>query len=245
MEALSQYKSQVSVDFTHQSTRIGDVFARNRYVHTGVGKKIRPPSKSGRFYENALSKDSLMKRTDVIVPNLSRQVGRTANMIHHDYAFDGVDIVQDRKWVAKRSPQPITIAKSLGRDNFMYKVSEGFNLDPKDKTYFDKYNILDVLEATRSLTSLNNFNSGNSTREVARNQSKTTLQIIKRTTEQLKKERRVQQMSDDSEAEHETNEHAKLRYKKSTMAKGLPAFDSNELRSMSLEEKILQGVFKA
>ena len=36
-------------------------------------------------------------------------------------------------------------------DNLMYKVSEGYNLDnDEDKTYFKKYNINDIINASRN-----------------------------------------------------------------------------------------------
>ena len=35
----------------------------------------------------------------------------------------------------------------------MYRVSDGYNLDSNDKTYFDKYNIFDLISNSRSLTS--------------------------------------------------------------------------------------------
>ena len=44
------------------------------------------------------------------------------------------------------------LEKIKGReDNLMYKVSEGYNLESNDKTYFDKYNVMDLLSASRSL----------------------------------------------------------------------------------------------
>ena len=35
----------------------------------------------------------------------------------------------------------------------MYRVSEGFNLDSNDKTYFDKYGVMDLIQASRSMSS--------------------------------------------------------------------------------------------
>ena len=33
----------------------------------------------------------------------------------------------------------------------MYKVSDGFNLETNDKTYFDKFNVMDLLSVSRSM----------------------------------------------------------------------------------------------
>lgn len=42
--------------------------------------------------------------------------------------------------------------KSQGReDNLMYKVSEGYNLNKNDKTYFDKFNVMDLFSAGRGM----------------------------------------------------------------------------------------------
>ena len=107
----------------------------------------------------------------------------------HEYSFDQVDIdtnLNGRRLVLKRTPEPVHLNKSRGReDNMMYRVSDGYNLEPNDKTYFDKHNILAMLEASKSYSNSGYgstvlYNSG-------RQASKTVFDIIKKATEQVRK----------------------------------------------------------
>ena len=48
--------------------------------------------------------------------------------------------------VKRRSVQQIPYAKTRGReDNLMYKISEGYNLESNDKTFWDVNNIYDIV----------------------------------------------------------------------------------------------------
>ena len=49
------------------------------------------------------------------------------------------------KILNKPSPVPLLHRGSGREDNLIYKVSEGYNLNENDKTYFDKFNIMDML----------------------------------------------------------------------------------------------------
>ena len=57
-----------------------------------------------------------------------------------------------RKWILKRTPQQVPLAKIKGReDNLMYKLNEGYNLDKtEDRTYFEKHKIMDIIKASRN-----------------------------------------------------------------------------------------------
>ena len=74
-------------------------------------------------------------------------------MIKHDYPFDQVDTDPNsgkRRWVQKRMQNQIPLAKIRGReDNAMYKVSEGYNLNDGDGTYFDSNNIMSMIRNSR------------------------------------------------------------------------------------------------
>lgn len=94
MEALSHHRSQHKVDFQMQSKRTNDVFAMNRYIHKGKGRRDNSPLVNAQFYENAKSKDRLMKRTDKSFPSFSQQLTRETNMVQHDYSYDQVEIDQ-------------------------------------------------------------------------------------------------------------------------------------------------------
>lgn len=59
--------------------------------------------------------------------------------------------------------EQLPMNKSLGReDNIMYKVSEGYNLNPNDKTYFDKFNIMEMLNLSHSMSTAKSMLHGNS-----------------------------------------------------------------------------------
>ena len=48
--------------------------------------------------------------------------------------------------------QQVPLSKIKGReDNMMYRVSDGYNLEKNDKTFFDKYNVGALLEVSRSM----------------------------------------------------------------------------------------------
>ena len=191
MDALSKHRSQHKVDFKSQSKRTQDVFALNRYVHKDLGREDRSELTKGKFYESALSKDKFMKRSDNIVPVFKNQIARRENVVSHDYSFDQVEIdphAFGRRQVTKRIPQQIPFSKFTGReDNSMFRVSDGYNLDPNDKTYFDKFNVMDILSQSqqRSLSTANGFNDSQMTIK-SQAKSATAIRYIKKVTEQIR-----------------------------------------------------------
>lgn len=98
-----------------------------------------------------------MKRTDNIIPGFGRLVSRPSQVIKHDYPFSEVNTdpsTEKHRILAKRSPQPPALSQIRGReDNLMYRVSDGYNLEKNDKTYFDKHNVMELINASRSLNS--------------------------------------------------------------------------------------------
>ena len=84
----------------------------------------------------------------MIVPRFDSQISRPSQIISHDYNFDQVELDSShaKRNNGRRSPQPVPLAMSRGReDNLMYRVSEGYNLESNDKTFFDKYNVMEML----------------------------------------------------------------------------------------------------
>lgn len=54
-----------------------------------------------------------------------------------------------------KSQQQLCFGTRKGReDNLVYYINEGYNLEDKDKTYFDKYNIRELLESMVAKNSL-------------------------------------------------------------------------------------------
>ena len=52
--------------------------------------------------------------------------------------------------------QQIPYAKTRGReDNLMYKISEGYNLESNDKTFWDVNNIYDIIMSRKKASSPN------------------------------------------------------------------------------------------
>ena len=48
--------------------------------------------------------------------------------------------------------EQIPLAKIKGReDNIMYRINDGYNLEDNDKTFFDKFNIMELLSVSRSM----------------------------------------------------------------------------------------------
>lgn len=69
----------------------------------------------------------------------------------------------------------------------MFRVSDGYNLDPNDKTYFDKFNVMDILSQSqqRSLSTANGFNDSQMTIK-SQAKSATAIRYIKKVTEQIR-----------------------------------------------------------
>ena len=52
--------------------------------------------------------------------------------------------------------EQVPFASIKGReDNSMYRVSDGYNLEENDKTYFDKFNVMELLSVSRSMNVTN------------------------------------------------------------------------------------------
>ena len=48
--------------------------------------------------------------------------------------------------------EQIPLAKIKGReDNIMYRINDGYNLEDNDKTFFDKFNVMELLSVSRSM----------------------------------------------------------------------------------------------
>ena len=52
----------------------------------------------------------------------------------------------------RRSVQQVPMNKVTGRDNKMYRITDSFNLED-DKTYFDKYNIMEMITSESTIAS--------------------------------------------------------------------------------------------
>lgn len=119
------------VDFKRYSQRNVNVFEENKFVKPGAGR-VSTLMPNAKFYDNALTKDKVLKSHNKFLTKFDQQVARPSQVIQHDYPFDTVDTDPNsnkRKWTQKRTSQPISLDKIKGReDNFMYKVSEGYNL---------------------------------------------------------------------------------------------------------------------
>ena len=84
----------------------------------------------------------------------------------------------------------------------MYRVSDGYNLDRKDKTYFDKYGVMELINASREMSSQLALNGAPSQSKFStqsyekldryKNNSNSAYDIIKKTTEQHYAEREGQ-----------------------------------------------------
>jgi len=72
----------------------------------------------------------------------------------HEYAKDGDQLDHNKVYESidkqkfTRSERHINFGKQLGRDdNLVYRISEGYNLEENDRTYFDKYKIREMMES--------------------------------------------------------------------------------------------------
>jgi tetrahydromethanopterin S-methyltransferase subunit G len=72
----------------------------------------------------------------------------------HEYAKDGDQLDQNKVYESidkqkfTRSERHINFGNQLGRDdNLLYRISEGYNLEDNDRTYFDKYKIREMMES--------------------------------------------------------------------------------------------------
>lgn len=125
------------------------MFSENQFVQKGAARKYKPTPAYNQ-YNSEKSKDYILKRTDMIVPQLSRQLPRESQVINHDYPYSEVNTdpsESKRKLVSKRMREQIPLAKIKGReDNLMYRINDGYNLEDGDgKTFFDKFNVLELL----------------------------------------------------------------------------------------------------
>ena len=79
--------------------------------------------------------------------------------------------------------QQIPLSKIKGReDNLMYKISDGFNLEDNDKTFFDKFNVMELLSASKSMNlsnllmkntdGINKYKNSNSAMNIINQQTK-------------------------------------------------------------------------
>lgn len=157
MEKLSHHRSQRFVSFDRFAKRY-NIFEENKYLERGAGRKERPASKCGNFYDTPGSKVYAMNRLDVIVPDFKKTPYRPSQVIAHDYPFADVDTdpcTEKRKATMRRSKEPISYMKTRGReDNMVYKLNEGYNLERKDKTFFDQHNVMEMLIHSRKLRGL-------------------------------------------------------------------------------------------
>lgn len=151
----------------------------------------------------------------------------------------------------------------------MYRVSEGFNLDSNDKTYFDKYGVMDLIQASRSMSSQKSLGVTQSDNLSRYKNSTSALNIIKKTTEEHFAGRsnrdgdnetdRISSVNSNNEpnidshlAKIQVNDavrrESKNRYKsileRSVFSAEL-GYQSNDVSHMSLEERILRGVYQA
>lgn len=69
-------------------------------------------------------------------------------------------------------------------DNAMYRINDGYNLDSNDKTYFDKYNIFEMISGSRSRTTMNTYGSSPRYTAASKN-SKFTKHVVKKMTDQI------------------------------------------------------------
>ena len=168
-------------------------------------------------------------------------------MISHNYSFDAVelDTSMAKRKLGRRSPQPIPLALSRGReDNLMYRVSEGYNLEEKDKTFFDKYNVLDML-SSKSRSGLNSTSVsryGNLTGDQAAVRNILRQHRPPKDTESTE---RVSSHSDDDDDDRD-DYRARKNYLSvlERKAPGISAFLNFDQKPMTLEERILQGTYK-
>ena len=136
----------------------------------------------------------------------------------------------------------------------MYKVSEGYNLDnDEDKTYFKKYNINDIINASRNQMNYSSLIVGQKKRDFSNNSdrhqlSNSALKIIQQTAFEHYASQREDRGSPSFDGELE-----KMRTEK----KPVKRFYSNIYKSgkkntaaalgnnLTLEQRILSGEYRA
>ena len=91
-----------------------------------------------------------MKRIDnvpIFDKSQERSLERNSTLHTSDY-LDSRKVAStlERTKYAKSTPM-VEFCKQRGReDNLVYKISEGFNLEEDDKTFFDVYNVKNYLQ---------------------------------------------------------------------------------------------------
>ena len=194
-------------------------------------------------------------------------------IVSHDYPFSEVDTdpsATKRKLISKRIRQQIPLDKVPGReDNLVYKVSEGYNLEPNDKTYFDKFKIMDLLSFSKSVNApISDSKYSSFKRDLGSHsqldsyggidsrykQNNTAMSIIKKAA--------LQHRTEQAAAGDDTTErissgtadmHGNQKRFSSALDRSLGLFDgngvgslhANEYSHLSLEQKILHGIYKA
>ena len=144
----------------------------------------------------------------------------------------------------RRSVQQVPMNKVTGRDNKMYRITDSFNLED-DKTYFDKYNIMEMITSESTIAS----------QKASRLRAQRS---VKKILQKASQELRIPKISDQLDpSETESGDEIEylvkppsFRNKAAVLDKSVPGlskalYGELDQGSGSLEERILQGSFKA
>ena len=134
--------------------------------------------------------------------------------------------------------------KVTGRDNKMYRITDSFNLED-DKTYFDKYNIMEMISTESTIAS----------QKASRLRAQRS---VKKIMQKASQELRIPKISDQLDpSETDTDDEIEylvkppsFRNKAAVLDKSVPGLSKALYGELdqgygSLEERILQGSFKA
>lgn len=145
--------------------------------------------------------------------------------------------------------QQIPYAKTRGReDNLMYKISEGYNLESNDKTFWDVNNIYDILMQRKKASSPNSsIWSDHGKKNHANKSALAILESVKSNAEQpVFDHADIPQFgvySDFSQTPGKARSPPP--YQSGTPSSTLlQSLVDQDTASMTLEEKILNGVYK-
>lgn len=267
MESLSKHRKQPIVNFENYTHRGADVFQPNQFVQVDSNRRKIKPSSTQQFYDNYETKDRTLKRPINIVPKFDKQLARPSQVIQHDYPFDQVDTDPNsdkQRWTVKRTQQPIPLAKVRGReDNLMYKLSDGYNLEDKTKqTFFDSHNILDLFSIGKSdndsATSLSNSRSIQALKKY-RSTSHSALKVIQQNAKKQMEALKMQSAqegnitfqqdrasdSDENLSESQLRGKYQVKHFNFLLDRKIGLNGHKDQEQMSLEDRILHGVYKA
>ena len=160
LTSQSHHRKGNEVQFDKMSKRM-DIFEVNQagIRNRDNARRKRPPSGLIVDYDNATTKDRTLPKKDRIVPNFGKMQPKVAfqGKSPEYYGALQLDSQGSKDKVKRRSVQQIPYSKTRGReDNLMYNISEGYNLETNDKTFWDVNNIYDIVmqrKAGRSPTS--------------------------------------------------------------------------------------------